>query len=117
MWKQSALVVVAILCTSVATLGIIRYLALVRTVPNGSELDPKDAPAVLRANNRGVGHMEQFDYEKAVADFEEVNHLAPGWLPGRINLGIALFNTSKDENLARARSIFEDILKADPKNP
>ena len=36
-----------------------------------------DMTAVMEANNRGVGHMEQFKYELAQADFEKVVQLAP----------------------------------------
>src|SRR4051812_14728813 len=50
--------------------------------------------AALEANNRGIGLMEQFRYAEAVPAFEEVVRLAPGWLPGKINLGIALLNTA-----------------------
>jgi tetratricopeptide (TPR) repeat protein len=81
---------------------------------------PPDMTAVLQANNRGVGYMEQFDYEKAVPAFEEVVRLAPDWLPGRINLGIGLLNTAADghvENLDRAVPLFEEILRRDPDNP
>src|SRR5439155_6482179 len=53
---------------------------------------PPDMVAVLKANNRGVGFMEKFQYEEAVDAFEEVVKLAPDWLPGKINLGIALLN-------------------------
>src|SRR5438874_2550296 len=51
-----------------------------------------DWTAVYRANNRGVGHMEQFRYDDAITAFEEVVKLAPDWWPGRVNLGIALLN-------------------------
>src|SRR4051812_42633869 len=76
-----------------------------------------DMVAVLRANNRGVGHMEQFEYPEAARDFEEVVRLAPDLLPGRINLGIALLNTAEEPNLDRARALFEDVLRLDPDNP
>ena len=54
--------------------------------------------AVLRANNRGIGHMEQLDFEKAVSAFEEVVRLDSNWLPGQVNLGIALLNTHDDND-------------------
>src|SRR5262245_15389122 len=61
---------------------------------------PKPEPnwtAVYRANNRGVGHMEQFDYRAAIVAFEEVVELAPDWWPGHVNLGIALLNRGGKE--------------------
>lgn len=85
---------------------------------------PPDMVAVLQANNRGVGLMEKFQFVEAVAAFEQVADMAPEWLPGQINLGIALLNASSDTGtaeaktqlLARSRSIFERILKEDPSN-
>lgn len=74
---------------------------------------------VLVLNNQGVGLMEQFNYDSAVAIFEKVVALAPTWLPGRINLGIALLNaggTSSPEALQRTRETFERVLRLDPDN-
>jgi hypothetical protein len=76
-----------------------------------------DWDAVLTANNRGVGLMEQFNYKDAVPAFEEVVRLAPKWVPGRINLGIALLNTADEANLKRARALFNEILQKEPDNP
>jgi tetratricopeptide (TPR) repeat protein len=59
-------------------------------------LQPKppaaDMTAALEANLRGVGLMERYAYDKAVEAFEEVTKTSPDWMPGRINLGIALLN-------------------------
>jgi hypothetical protein len=76
-----------------------------------------DMVAVLRANSVGVGHMEQFEYAKAVPAFERVVQLDASWRPGRINLGIALLNTATQENLARAAALFEQILREDTTDP
>jgi hypothetical protein len=77
-----------------------------------------DMLAAIEANNRGVGLMEQFDYEKAIPAFEEVVRQAPGWQPGHINLGIAQMNaTGNPENIKRARQTFQNILRKDPDNP
>jgi Flp pilus assembly protein TadD len=81
---------------------------------------PPDMAAVLQANTRGAGHMDQYEYDKAVAAFEEVVKLAPDWLPGKINLGIALMNTGQDPahpNLKRALKLFEEVLRKDPHSP
>ena len=40
-----------------------------------------DLVGAQQANNRGIGHMEQFEYDAAVKAFEEAIRLAPGWLP------------------------------------
>ncbi len=71
----------------------------------------------LRANNRGIGQMEQFEYAQAVQSFEEVVQRAPAWIPGRINLGIALLNTATKPNLERAVALFQEILRQEPDNP
>lgn len=76
-----------------------------------------DMAAVYSVNNRGVGLMEQFKYEQASDVFAEVVRMAPDWLPGQVNLGIALYNREKPEFLDRAISIFREVLAKDPKNP
>ncbi|HZY88586.1 MAG TPA: FG-GAP-like repeat-containing protein, partial [Gemmataceae bacterium] len=81
-----------------------------------------NALAALEANNRGVGHMERFDdeeYLQAVAEFERVVRLAPDWLPGKINLGIALLNAGNKhpELLERAKQVFGEVLAKEPDNP
>ena len=76
-----------------------------------------DMVAAMSVNNRGVGLMEMFDYEEAVKAFDEVGKLAPDWLPGKINLGIALLNTRKPENMQRAVELYQNILKEEPQNP
>ncbi|MCI0637840.1 MAG: FG-GAP-like repeat-containing protein, partial [Gemmataceae bacterium] len=87
-------------------------------------LRPKepDMTAVLNANLRGVGHLEQFAYDKAAGEFEKVVQLAPRWIPGRINLGIALMNVNQDSKkqanqtpeMERAEQLFMEVLKEDP---
>ncbi|MBI1916378.1 MAG: VCBS repeat-containing protein [Planctomycetes bacterium] len=88
--------------------------------------------AVYRANTRGVGYMEQFKYEQAIAEFEEVVDLAPDWWPGHVNLGIALLNRGGNEDaeaknegktgkkaksdFQRAVTIFKDVLKREEGN-
>jgi hypothetical protein len=77
---------------------------------------PPDMVLAMSANNRGIGLIERFDYEEAVQAFDEVGRLAPQWLPGKINLGIALLNTRKPENMQRAIELYQNILKQDPDN-
>jgi lipoprotein NlpI len=80
---------------------------------------PVDQVALLKANNVGVGYMEKFDYGRAVEAFEKVVELDPTWLPGHINLGIALLNrSSQDEKqLARSKKVFQEILAEHPDDP
>jgi tetratricopeptide (TPR) repeat protein len=84
--------------------------------PSVTNLDPMAATA---ANARGVGYMEQFEYPKAAKEFEEAAKLAPDWLPARINLGMALYNSAggaDDPVLPRAIEVFEQVLRDDPDN-
>jgi hypothetical protein len=74
--------------------------------------------AVLRANNVGVGHMERFEYPQAEDVFREVVRLAPNWLPGQINLGIALLNQHTDEaKLDQAFDLFQRVIQREPDSP
>ena len=75
-----------------------------------------DPVAAMRANLRGVGLMEQFEYAPAVSAFEEANQLDPKWLPGRINLGIALLNTNEPAKLQQALDLFQTVLHEEPDN-
>jgi tetratricopeptide (TPR) repeat protein len=88
----------------------------------GTRQRETDMAAVHRANNRGIGYMDQFDYSKAIEAFEEAARLAPDWLPGKINLGIALLYQSgrvsgtdphepgsREQTAQRAINLFEDI--------
>jgi tetratricopeptide (TPR) repeat protein len=89
-------------------------------VSGASQGASTDLAAVLPLNNRGVGLMERFEYASAVRVFEQVVGKAPAWLPGRINLGIALLNaggTSEPGQLKRTAEVFEDVLRLDPDNP
>src|SRR5260370_29857994 len=79
---------------------------------------PKHDPvAAAQANLRGIGLMEQFDYYDAAKAFEEAVKLDPDWLPGQINLGIALLNTAEADNLEKSIQIFRRVLEKDPDSP
>src|SRR5947209_8017542 len=73
-----------------------------------------DMAGVLHANNLGVGDMEQFRFADAAERFRQVRSLAPDWLPGRINLGIALLNVGGSgeagaDSLSEVQAIFEQV--------
>lgn len=78
---------------------------------------PLDMTAIAEHNNRGLGLLERFEYAEAASAFEKVGELAPRWVPGKINLGIALLNTNTPENLDRARRLFEDLLRDKSDDP
>ncbi len=96
---------------------------------------PIDMTRVLALNNQGIGQLEQFEYKDAAETFEQVAKLAPDWLPGKVNLGIALLNwdgqateekkkdgdapkksTKALGSMDRAIQIFDKILRDDPAN-
>jgi tetratricopeptide (TPR) repeat protein len=86
-----------------------------RVVPSRTPLDTVGA---MKANNRGAGYMERFEYPEAEAAFEEAAKLAPDWLPARINLGMALLNQhTRPEKLNQAVELYQRILKDYPENP
>lgn len=84
---------------------------------------------VLAAHLRGVGHMERYEYALATDEFRKVHQLAPGWIPGSINLAIALLNQTGEEqaraaaqppaesNFDEALRLLGAVLDRDPKNP
>src|SRR5262249_9352279 len=80
-----------------------------------------DMTAALNANARGIGHLDRFDYKQATIAFEEVLSLAPDWVPGKVNLAIALLNLggeAKDRTQTeRSIELLQTFLRTDPKHP
>jgi Tfp pilus assembly protein PilF len=79
---------------------------------------------VLRLNSRGVAHMDWYLFAEAVEAFEKLVEYAPDWIPGRINLGIALVYLGRGSSgdvqqdaLQRAERLFEEVLAKEPNNP
>jgi tetratricopeptide (TPR) repeat protein len=94
-------------------------------------IPPEHFDAVLKAHQKGVGHMERYvEYPQAVAAFREVRKLAPGWIPGSINLAIALLNSSgvaaeeakkgngepAPSNFDEALMLLDEVLRREPEN-
>ena len=86
----------------------------------------------MKAHFEGLGLMEQYEYAKAAEAFRSVHELAPGWIPGSINLAIALLNDTgvKVEeakkagggapppgNFDEALELLAGVLERDPDNP
>jgi len=78
-----------------------------------------DWEAVHAQNNHAIAVMDGFHYPEAIAELEKVVKMAPDWLPGRINLGIAQLNASGGEEkwVAPCKAAFEEVLRRDPDNP
>ena len=71
---------------------------------------------VVRATNRGVAHMERYEYPKAVEAFEEALKAAPESTETRVNLAISLYNRCGKEDLKRAEELLDAVLEDDPAN-
>src|SRR5947208_3166738 len=78
----------------VAAIGIVVALIFRGSQPRpGTKTErAPDMALVLRLNNQGIAYLDNFKFPRAIKQFEILVAMAPDWLPGRINLGIALFN-------------------------
>ena len=96
-----------------------------------NEIPPDQLDMVVRAHLTGLGAMEQYEYRKAADAFGEVHQRAPGWVPGSINLAIALLNDTGTKaedakkqgggagggtNFDEALALLNDVLGRDPEN-
>ncbi len=59
---------------------------------SGEGIPPDRLDSILKAHYHGLGSIERYDYEKAAESFRKVHELAPQWIPGSINLAIALMH-------------------------
>jgi Tfp pilus assembly protein PilF len=59
--------------------------------PAAFQTKPVDREAAYRANNVGIGYLEQFDYDKAVEAFRKALAVDASLSIARLNLAIALF--------------------------
>ncbi|MFO0803345.1 MAG: FG-GAP-like repeat-containing protein [Gemmataceae bacterium] len=75
-----------------------------------------DLAGAMAANQRGIGLIEQYEYARAAAEFEQAAKLAPGWSPARVNLAIALMNENTAESKKRAEALLEEILQRENDN-
>lgn len=100
-------------------------------VPLKNEIPADKLDDVVRAHYSGLGHMERYEYHEAAAAFRQVRNLAPGWIPGSINLAIALLNDTGNQaeearsggsastgsvNFDEAFEQLDGVLKRDPEN-
>ena len=67
-----------------------------------------------RANNRGVGLLEQFKSDEAEKEFQTALTLEPDFDLAKINLAIALFNSKKFDE---SKKTINEYLKANPNSP
>ncbi len=76
-----------------------------------------DVEGSIAANNRGVGHMERFEYVDAEAAFREAVKRNPKWNIAKINLAIAVLNVNEGSRAGETIEILEEVLKTDPDSP
>src|SRR5262249_43814109 len=101
--------------------------------PLKNEIPAESLSQVMRSHFEGLGYMEQYEYAKAVERFRKVHELAPGWIPGAINMAIALLNDTgvkveaakkarggagtPPDNFDEALKLLADVLDREPDNP
>jgi tetratricopeptide (TPR) repeat protein len=106
-------------------------VTLAPTEPLKNEIPSRDLEKFMAAHYQGLGHMEQYEYKAAIEDFREVRKRAPAWIPGLINLAIALLNDTGRQaeeakkagaepalaNYDEALDLLAGVLERDPDNP
>src|SRR5258705_8698529 len=80
-----------------------------RGKPPVATVGPVDAKAV-EENNRGVGLMGQFEFDKAIPVFQGLLRERPRWDEVNVNLAIAYLNRQQEGDSQRAMSILEEIV-------
>jgi tetratricopeptide (TPR) repeat protein len=81
-----------------------------------NEIPPEALEKVMEAHFQGLGYMEQYEYARAIESLRTVHELAPGWIPGSINLAIALLNKSGEEQAAKKQPGDQPVAKEQPKD-
>ena len=99
------------------------------------EIPPEQLSSVMDAHYRGLGAMERYEYPEGAKAFREVLAKAPGWIPGTINLAIALLNQGGEAdakakaagqselsgapklNIDESQSLLESVIARQPENP
>ncbi len=98
--------------------------------PLKNEIPSGELAAVMDAHFQGLGSMERYEYRNAIGSFREIQKRAPGWIPGSINLAIALLNDSGEkaekakktgaasngDNFDEALTLLAGVLEREPDN-
>src|ERR1051325_2910211 len=72
-----------------------------------------DAKAI-EVNNRGVGLMGQFEFEKAISVFEGLLKDYPDWQEVRTNLAMGYLNRQQEGDSDRAMKLLEEAIAKKP---
>ncbi len=89
-------------------------IAMHGTAMPGAKPDAAALEAAFRKNNVGVAWMEQFNYGKAAASFEEALRLAPNLGIARFNLALSLFYDGKIEEASTEARLAAERLPGAP---
>ncbi|MEP6902182.1 MAG: FG-GAP-like repeat-containing protein [Actinomycetota bacterium] len=94
-------------------------LLLVIHLPTPGQMMPADRRLIVsedayRANNTGIGLLEQFKFDEAEREFRRALTLKPDFKLAKINLAIALFNSKK---LDESKSLAREVLQTDKNSP
>src|SRR6185436_6958646 len=68
-----------------------------------------DAKAI-EENNRGVGLMGQFEFEKAISVFEGLLKAHPAWEEVRVNLAMGYLNRQQEGDSDRAMKLLGEVV-------
>src|SRR6266550_422 len=101
-------------------LCVLMLMWMVVGCDRGKKPPAPSAPAAVDAkaieqNNRGVGLMGQFEFEKAIGVFEGLLKDRPGWDQIRVNLAMGYLNRQQEGDSDRATKLLEEVIgrKAD----
>ena len=73
-------------------------------------------PQIITENNRAVGLMGRYEYEKAVDVWADLVAANPDWLDGQVNLALATLNRQQENDEPLAGGILTDVLSRDSSN-
>ncbi len=99
-------------------IGCLSAFLLVGSFVWSSE-QPGSAPGAeaVALNNRAVGLMGRFDYQRAESAFAELVDKFPQWQEARINHAIAVLNRQLEGDEKKALAQVEEVLTHSPENP
>ncbi len=84
-----------------------------RESSKSAKLSPNE---VVALGNQAAGRMGQFDFNQAVADYEQLLAAEPSANDAKVNLAIALLNRRKEGDLNRATDLLDQVIRANPTN-
>jgi len=84
--------------------------------PAAEDAGWKASDPMIRAVNRGVMLMEQYQYGAAAEAFGEAVKLSPKSVEARVNLAIARYNRSEKGDIDEANRLLDQVLAEQPDN-